>query len=87
MISTEYVTDGSCRLAVRPICGEMILVHRVQNTAVYRLEAVARIRQGAALDDRHRIGNVGLFHLLFQIDLQNMLVFKTDAHEIFLSCE
>ena len=37
MIPAEHITDGRCRLAVGLVRGQAVLVHRVQDTAVYRL--------------------------------------------------
>ena len=37
MIAAEHVTDGRCRLAVGLVRGQAVLVHRVQEAAVYRL--------------------------------------------------
>ena len=37
MIPAEHITDGRCRLAVRLVRGQAVLVHRVQDTAMYRL--------------------------------------------------
>ena len=37
MIAAEHVTDGRCRLAVGLVRGQAVLVHRVQDAAVYRL--------------------------------------------------
>ena len=37
MVTTEHITDGRCRLAVGLVRGQAVLVHGVQDTAVYRL--------------------------------------------------
>ena len=37
MVAAEHITDGRCRLAVGLVRGQAVLVHRVQDTAVYRL--------------------------------------------------
>ena len=37
MIPAEHITDGRCRLAVGLVRGQAVLVHRVQDAAVYRL--------------------------------------------------
>ena len=42
------------------------VVHAVEDPAVDRLEAVARVGQGPRHDDRHRVVEEGAFHLLLE---------------------
>ena len=48
MVFTDDVADGARRLVVRLVPLEPVLVHRVENAPMHRLEAVARIRQAPA---------------------------------------
>ena len=57
----EYVTDGTRRLLVLGVCVQAQLAHGVDNTPLYRLEAVADMRQGPVHDDVHGVVEVGLF--------------------------
>ena len=66
---TEHVTDDTRRFTVRFVGVEVQLVaHIVEDTAVNRFESVADIRQCARNDNRHRIVDVGLLHLVFDVD-------------------
>ena len=82
MVTAEHITDGRCRLAVGLIRGQAVLVHRIQDAPVYRLEAVAHIGQRAAYNDAHRIVDVALFHLFFEVDLFDILVFVFLTHSV-----
>ena len=66
---TEHVAHDTGRLTCRFIGVEAQLgAHVIQNTAVHGLQTVARIRQSTRYDDRHRVIDVGRFHLLLDID-------------------
>ena len=84
MIPAEHITDGRCRLAVGLVRGQTVLVHRVQDAAVYRLEAVAHIRQRAADNNTHCIVDVAFLHLAFEIDLHDFLLFVFLTHILIL---
>ncbi len=43
-------------------------VHAEEDPAVHRLQAIARVRQGAGRDDRHGVVQEGGFHLLLDLD-------------------
>jgi hypothetical protein len=67
VVLTHHVTDDAGALVettVRPIA---TVVHRVEDAAVHRLEAVADLGQRAADDDRHRIVEIRLLHLGLQV--------------------
>ena len=67
MVFADDVADDARRLLVGLVVGVAEVVHRVQHAAMHRLEPVARIGQGPADDDAHRIVQVGLAHLVDQI--------------------
>jgi hypothetical protein len=58
VILTQHVTDHTRRLDRLRVVGEAHFVHREQDAALYRLLAVAHIRQRAALDDAYRVVEV-----------------------------
>src|SRR5207244_1476476 len=65
--------DDARGLLVGAAGGVALLVHPVEDAAVHRLEAVADVRKGAADDDRHRIVEIRLAHLVFDVDRQLLI--------------
>ncbi len=63
MILAHHVADDAGRLLVRPVPLVPVLVHRVEDAAVDRLQTVPRVRQRTRHDDRHRVAEEGLLHL------------------------
>ena len=55
MIITARVAADFCALAMLPIGKKGEIVHRVENSSLRWLESVARVRQGARNDYRHRV--------------------------------
>jgi hypothetical protein len=68
VILTHDVADHAGGFLVRLVGREAVLVHREQDAAMHRLQAVPRIRQRAGDDDAHRISEVGAAHLLLDRD-------------------
>ena len=69
---TEHVADDTGRLTVRLVRVEVQLVaHVIENPAVHGFESVPHVRQCTGDDHRHRIVDVGGFHLLLYIDFNN----------------
>ena len=73
VVLADDVADDARRLLVGPVPVVVQLVHREQHAAVHRLQAVARIGQGAADDHAHRVIEVRAPHLLFEADGQRFL--------------
>ena len=73
VVLADDVADDARRLLVRPVPVVVQLVHREQHAAVHRLQAVARIGEGAADDHAHRVVEVRAAHLLFEADGQRFL--------------
>ena len=71
VILADHVTDDTGRLLVWlvPVVAE--LPHCVEDAAVDRLETVPNVGQGPAHDHAHGVIEVGLFHLVFEIDVQD----------------
>ena len=67
-IVTVDVTDDARGLREVPVRPVTAVVHGVQDPPVHRLEAVAHVRQRPRHDHAHGVIEVGLFHLIFEID-------------------
>ena len=87
VIFAQNVADDTRALAVRLIRRHAELVHRVEDAAVHRLEAVAHIRQRAGDDDRHRIRNERFFHLVLKVNRADALQVGRIAGEIILKIQ
>ncbi len=72
MVFAHDIADDAGALARGAIGLEAHLLHGVENAAVHGLESVADIGQGAADDDRHRIIEIRLAHLVFNVDGLNV---------------
>jgi hypothetical protein len=68
MVFTDHVTDHAGRLLVRLVPGVAQLVHGEQYASMYRLETVAYVGQCAPDDDAHRVVEIALTHLVFDVD-------------------
>ncbi|EKE17239.1 MAG: hypothetical protein ACD_10C00550G0001 [uncultured bacterium] len=55
VVLTDHIADDTGRFLVSFVPVVIQLVHREQNTAMYRLQAVTRIRQRPANDHAHRV--------------------------------
>ncbi|MNZ23668.1 hypothetical protein D3C78_407870 [compost metagenome] len=79
VVLTDDVTDHTGGFLVRLVPVVAQLAHGEQHAPVHRLQAVARIRQGTPDDHAHRVVEVRLFQLVFDIDRENF--FGQFAHE------
>ena len=68
VVLAHHVADDSGRLAVGPVPVVAGLLHRVEDAAVHRLQAIAHVGQRASHDHAHRVIEVGAPHLLFDGD-------------------
>ena len=73
VVFTDDVANHTRRLLVRLVPIVAQLAHGEQHTTVHRLQAVTHIRQRTPDDDAHRVVQVGLLHLVFEIDGDNFL--------------
>ena len=64
VVLAEHVADDGRALAVRAPGHEVVLVRRVENAPVDRLEAVAGVGDRAPDDDAHRVVEVARTHLV-----------------------
>ena len=75
VIFTHNFTNDTGRFFVRFIRRYPQLAHAVKNSSVYRLQAVAHVRQGTADDDAHRVVDIGLLHFVMNLMLKHLLIF------------
>src|SRR5882757_707293 len=68
MILSENLADDLGALASGPVESQAHLVHRVQNAAMNRLQTVPHIRKSAPNNHAHRIVEIRLAHLVFDVD-------------------
>ena len=71
VVLADNVADRTGRLHVRAGRQRASFVHRVQDAAVHRLQAVAHIRQGARDDNAHGILQEALLHLPAEFGVQD----------------
>ena len=76
MIFTHYLSDCIGGLFMGFVGGVAHFIHSEQHAAVNGLHTVAHIREGTGYNHRHRIVDVGRFHLVFNIDLDNTIFFQ-----------
>ena len=72
MVFAHHVADDTRRLHVFLVGGVPVLVHRIEDAPMHRLEAVARIRQRARHDHAHGVIEVTALHLLGDGDGANI---------------
>ena len=64
MVFTDHVADDARRFDVFLVRRVPLLVHRIQDAAMYRLQTVARVRQRPRHDHAHGVIEVGTLHLV-----------------------
>src|SRR5271155_2512234 len=72
MVLTHDIADDAGAFAGSAIGLQAHLLHGVENAAMDGLESVADIGQRAPDDDRHRIVEIRLAHLVFNVDGLNV---------------
>ena len=82
VVLAEHVAHDRRRLLVRAAGHQAQLVHRVQDPAMHRLEAVAHVGQRARDDDAHRVVDERLLHLLFDEPRQDAFVLGGAGHAV-----
>ncbi len=70
MIFTEHVADDARAFHVGAGRDVIALVHREQDAAMHGLQPVAHVGQRTPDDHAHRIVEIRLPHLVFEIDVQ-----------------
>ena len=64
MVFADDVADHAGGLAIRLVPFVAVLVHRIEDAPMHRLEAVARVGQRARHDHAHGVIEIGALHLL-----------------------
>src|SRR6185503_780329 len=75
VVLADDVADDARRLLVGPIPIVAELAHRVQHAPVHGLQPVAHVGQRAPDDDAHRVVEIRLAHLVFEIDWEDFLTY------------
>jgi hypothetical protein len=79
VVLTDHVTDHTGGFLVRLVPVVAQLAHREQHATMHGLQAVARIGQRSPDNHAHRVVEVGLSQLVFDIDREDF--FGQFAHE------
>src|SRR5690606_18456271 len=82
VVLTNHVTDHTGRLLIGSVPAVTQLVHREEDAAVYRLEPVSDVRQGAPDDHAHRVVEVRVTNFVFDIDWNNIWRFSHTQYAI-----
>ena len=71
VVLADYIAYDARRFLVGlvPVVAEF--THRVERAPMHRLESVTHIRQGPTHDHAHGVIEIGLLHLVLEIDSQN----------------
>ena len=72
MVLAHHLADDASALARRSVRAQALLAHGVQDAPLHGLETVADIGQRSPDDDRHRVVEIRLAHLVFDIDRLNV---------------
>ena len=76
MVPREHLAHDRGALGVAAIREQPGAEHRVQNAAMHGLEAVANLRQRAPDIHRHRVVQVGLAHVVFDIQQRGFVAMR-----------
>ena len=74
VVVAEHLADDLGAFVVRAVVQQAQAEHRVKDAALHGLEAVARVRQGARDDHRHRVIDVGGLHDLGDVGRRKLFV-------------
>ena len=74
VVALEHLADDTGALAVLLVGVHAHLAHRVEDAPLHRLEAVAHVGKRARGNDGHRIREIALPHLIFDVDLRDDVV-------------
>ena len=76
VIFTQNFADDTRRLLVGLAGTHACFLHSIEYTAVYRFQTIPDIRQSTSHDNAHRIVDVAVLHLVFQINGDDFSLFK-----------
>jgi hypothetical protein len=75
MVTAKHVTYGGSRLSEGLIIGQSVLVHRIENTAVYRLHTVTDVGKSSSYDNAHRVVDITALYLFLNSRIMYYLFF------------
>ena len=75
VVFTDDVADDARRLLVGPVPVVAELAHGVQHAPMHGLQTIAHVGQRAPDDDAHRVVEIRLAHLVFEIDRDDFLTY------------
>ena len=73
MIFTHGISDDTGALSVRLIRSVVQFYHGIENSSLYRLQAVSYIRKGAGCNYAHGVFDVGFLHFCLQVHFLNFV--------------
>ena len=68
MIFTHRIADDTGTFSVRLVGTVVQFTHGVEDSSLYRLEAVSYIRKSSGRNDAHRVVDIRILHSLLKID-------------------
>ena len=74
VIFAHHIANNRGRFAIFLVWRVTAFLHRIEDTAVNRLQTIAHIRQRAGNNHAHRIVEIRAFHLVFDIDRVDALL-------------
>ena len=72
VVPTDDVTYHARRLAVRSAGSDTRVMHRIQDSAMHRLQPIAHIGKRPGHDHRHRVLEERVLHFACDVDLRNL---------------
>jgi hypothetical protein len=79
VILAHTIADDAGALDVWPIRLQAEVLHREEDAAMHRLEAVAHVGERASHDHAHRVIHVGGAHLLDELAILDIPVAQVDG--------
>ena len=72
MVFTHHLADNAGAFPRRAVRAQALLAHGVNDAALHGLEAVPHVGESAANNDRHRVVEIRLAHLVLDVDRSNV---------------
>ena len=74
MVALEHFADDARTFGVTAVGEQALAEHRDQDAAMDRFQSVAHVGQSASDIHRHRVVQVGLAHVVFDIEQRGFVV-------------
>jgi len=75
MILAQDVANNTGALFVRLVPETPQLIHGEEDTAMHGFQTIAKVRQRSTNDNAHGVLEVGLLHLVLDVDVEYSIVF------------